>query len=214
MRFGVTAALKDPDAAATSSSARWSAWASASAGSSARSTTRTSRSSIRDTRAARSSASALNLRFDVDRAFLRCTRYACTRATSFYIEAGAAERFGHWFVDHAHVSPVASPTRSPLRPRPRVGQPDHAAPQRLAVRPPPRDHAEGRLAGRAAQRRNDDAEHQRHERVGLLRVDVPARRLILRHRAWIARHDTTRCPMIAAGAVQSAKASRGCPRSG
>jgi hypothetical protein len=51
-----------------------------------------------------------NLRFDVDRAFLRCTRYACTRATSFYIEAGAAERFGHWFVDDAHVSPVTSPS--------------------------------------------------------------------------------------------------------
>jgi hypothetical protein len=50
-----------------------------------------------------------NLRFDVDRAYLRCTRYACTRATSFYVEAGAAERYGHWFVDDAHVSPVSSP---------------------------------------------------------------------------------------------------------
>lgn len=50
-----------------------------------------------------------NLRFDVDRSFLRCTRYACTRATSFYVEAGAAERFGHWFIDDAHVAPDRSP---------------------------------------------------------------------------------------------------------
>jgi hypothetical protein len=50
-----------------------------------------------------------NLRFDVDRSFRRCTRYACTRATSFYIEGGAAERFGHWFVDDAHVQPLRSP---------------------------------------------------------------------------------------------------------
>jgi hypothetical protein len=51
----------------------------------------------------------LNLRFDVDRSYGRCLFYACTRATSFYVEAGAAERFGHWFVDDAHVSPVRSP---------------------------------------------------------------------------------------------------------
>lgn len=51
----------------------------------------------------------LNLRFDVDRSFLHCTHYACTRATSFYVEAGAAERFGHWFIDTAHVSPVREP---------------------------------------------------------------------------------------------------------
>lgn len=50
-----------------------------------------------------------NLRFDVDRAMLSCTRYACTRATSFYIEGGAAERYGHWFIDDSHVAPVTSP---------------------------------------------------------------------------------------------------------
>ena len=51
-----------------------------------------------------------NLRFDVDRSFRHCTHYACTRATSFYVEGGAAERFGHWFIDDAHVSPATSPT--------------------------------------------------------------------------------------------------------
>ena len=51
-----------------------------------------------------------NLRFDVDRAYLECTRYACTRATSFYVEGGAAERYGHWFIDNAHVAPLTSPT--------------------------------------------------------------------------------------------------------
>ena len=51
-----------------------------------------------------------NLRFDVDRSFRHCTHYACTRASSFYIEGGAAERFGHWFIDDAHVSPATSPT--------------------------------------------------------------------------------------------------------
>ncbi|HSN30998.1 MAG TPA: hypothetical protein VLT45_32150 [Kofleriaceae bacterium] len=51
----------------------------------------------------------VNLRFDVDRSFLHCTHYACTRATSFYVEAGAAERFGHWVIDSAHVSPVREP---------------------------------------------------------------------------------------------------------
>lgn len=51
----------------------------------------------------------LNLRFDVDRSFLHCTHYACTRATSFYVEAGAAERFGHWFIDSAHVAPGREP---------------------------------------------------------------------------------------------------------
>jgi len=51
-----------------------------------------------------------NLRFDVDRTMLQCTRYACTRATSFYVEAGAAERYGHWFIDDAHVAPLTSPT--------------------------------------------------------------------------------------------------------
>jgi hypothetical protein len=50
-----------------------------------------------------------NLRFDVDRTMRHCTHYACTRASSFYVEAGAAERFGHWFVDDAHVAPLRSP---------------------------------------------------------------------------------------------------------
>lgn len=51
----------------------------------------------------------LNLRYDVDRSYGRCLFYACTRATSFYVEAGAAERFGHWFIDDSHASPVRSP---------------------------------------------------------------------------------------------------------
>jgi hypothetical protein len=51
----------------------------------------------------------LNLRFDVDRAYMRCLRYACTRATSLYVEAGAAERFGHWFVSDTQFAPVRSP---------------------------------------------------------------------------------------------------------
>lgn len=50
-----------------------------------------------------------NLRFDVDRSYGRCLFYACTRATSFYVEAGAAERFGHWFVNDTHFTPVRSP---------------------------------------------------------------------------------------------------------
>jgi hypothetical protein len=51
-----------------------------------------------------------NLRFDVDRSYLECTRFACTRATSFYIEGGIAERYGHWFVDNTHMTPTTSPT--------------------------------------------------------------------------------------------------------
>jgi len=51
----------------------------------------------------------LNLRFDVDRSYPRCVLYACTRATTFYVEAGAAERFGHWFIDDVHMAPARSP---------------------------------------------------------------------------------------------------------
>ena len=62
-----------------------------------------------DTRGGQVQRVGMNLRFDVDRAYLRCDHYACTRATSFYVEAGAAERFGHWFVDPSHVSPNREP---------------------------------------------------------------------------------------------------------
>jgi len=62
-----------------------------------------------DTRGGEVQRVGLNLRFDVDRTLLHCSHYACTRATSFYVEAGAAERFGHWFVDQTTVSPNRSP---------------------------------------------------------------------------------------------------------
>jgi hypothetical protein len=52
----------------------------------------------------------VNLRFDVDRTEFNCTKFACTRATSFYLEGGAAERYGHWFLDDAHMNTSTSPT--------------------------------------------------------------------------------------------------------
>lgn len=63
-----------------------------------------------DTRGGSVQRLGANLRFDVVRSLHNCTRYACTRATSFYVEAGAAERYGHWFIDDLHVAPLTSPT--------------------------------------------------------------------------------------------------------
>ena len=39
----------------------------------------------------------------------RCTNFACTRATSFYGELGAGERFGRWIVDATHAIPATTP---------------------------------------------------------------------------------------------------------
>jgi hypothetical protein len=51
----------------------------------------------------------VTLRADVLRANQRCLHYACTRASSIYVEGGAAERYGQWLVDATTVTPARSP---------------------------------------------------------------------------------------------------------
>ena len=53
----------------------------------------------------------VTLRADLleSRAYRCWHRFACTHGRSLYVEAGAAERYGHWQVDAFRISPVNSP---------------------------------------------------------------------------------------------------------
>lgn len=52
----------------------------------------------------------LNLRMDlVTNRAVHCWSFACTRGSSIYAEAGAAERYGRWRIDAYSESPIHTP---------------------------------------------------------------------------------------------------------
>ena len=131
----------------------------------------------------------VTLRADVLRRYTtHCMfRYACTRGSSLWVDAGVAERFGQWLLDAHDIAPAQS--REPeahvslgieldnqIRPMRNGWQ----LGVRFAVSP--RGVGRARRAGRAAECETtgdgDDRDRQgRLRRLGPRRVDVPVRRL-------------------------------------